>query len=85
MTDYAVSIVWDVNAEDAPEEVEGHATAVSGGHLVTTVYVPAESALRAYDVAATRGMAALDGALPIGFAIEPTSATPHFMLAAFGR
>jgi hypothetical protein len=85
MTDYAVSIVWDVNAEDGPEEIEGAATAVSGGRLVTTVHVPAESALRAYDVAMSRGMSALNGALPVGFAIEPTSATPHFMLAAFGR
>jgi hypothetical protein len=85
MTDYAVTIVWNVDAENGPEEVEGHATAVSDGRLVTTYYVSTESALRAYDVAATRGMAALNGALPIGFAIEPTSATPHFMLAAFGR
>jgi hypothetical protein len=85
MTDYAVSIVWNVDAEDGPEEVEGAATAASGGRLVTTFYVPAESALRAYDVAVTRGMAALGGPLPVGFAVEPTSPTPHFLLGHMGR
>ncbi|NUR00413.1 MAG: hypothetical protein HOY79_28945 [Streptomyces sp.] len=85
MTDYAVTIVWDVNAEDGPEEVEGAATAVSGGRLVTTYYVGAEFPLRAYDVAIASGRVALSGASPIGFAIEPASPTPHFLLGHMGR
>jgi hypothetical protein len=85
MTDYAVTIVWNVDAEDIQEGPEGAATAVSGGRLATTVYVEAESALRAYDGAVARLLPVMDGALPEGVAIEPVSATPHFLLGHMGR
>ena len=35
MTDYAVTIVWNVDAETAPEGPEGTATAVSRGQLAS--------------------------------------------------
>lgn len=89
MTDYAISIVWNLDAEDAPEEVGEAATAVSNGCLVTTYHVTAEVALRAYDVAMSRGLHDLSKAgapaVPIGFAVEPASPTPHFLLGAIGR
>lgn len=87
MTDYAVTIVWDIDAEDAPESVEGAATAVSHGRLATTVYVDAVEPLRAYEGALLALSASMGEARPYGVAIEPVAedARPHFMFGGMGR
>jgi hypothetical protein len=85
MTDYAVTIVWDVDPVEYPEGIEEAATAVSDGRLVTTVYVEALSALGALEGAENQLSAFMGGRPPIALAAEPVSTMPHFMLAAYGK
>jgi hypothetical protein len=88
MAEFMVSIVWDASPEGAEsglEAVEGAWVASSAGRLVTGVPVDAEGPSAAYEYAYIAARPFVGGARAIGFAAEPTSATPHFMLAAYGR
>jgi hypothetical protein len=87
MTEYAVTIVWDVDAETGVGdlELENVATVVSHGKVLTTVYVESESFLRAYESALVDLLQAVDGPLPVGMAVEPVTIQPHFMFGAIGR
>jgi hypothetical protein len=92
MTDYAVTIVWDCQADavgtaevlaaDSPEVV----LAVSHGRLVTVVYVTAEAPFEASSNAADalRPFAGRWGE-PIACTAEPVTANPYFMLATYGK
>jgi hypothetical protein len=91
MTDYAVTIVWDcqADAETAAEALQGTpevALAVSHGRLVTVVYVNAERPFEAASDAADvlRPLAGRWGE-PVACMAEPVSATPYFVLGHYGK
>jgi hypothetical protein len=88
MTDYAVTAVWDMDAEGAPPPEDlgrGLATSASYGRLVTTVYVSADDVQEATAEAFERwpGVLAWDKRI-IAMAVEVASPTPHFVFGAMG-
>jgi hypothetical protein len=85
MTHFAVTIVWDVDAEGEPEEIEGAPTAVSHGRLTTTVYLDAPTLPQAAEWAVLKLLNAMAPSQPLAYAVEPVSATPHFAFGIMGR
>jgi hypothetical protein len=91
MTDYAVTIVWDcqADAETAAEALQDSpevALAVSHGRLVTVVYVTADKPFAAAEEAAEllRPLAGRWGD-PVACSAEPTTTTPYFLLGHYGK
>jgi hypothetical protein len=93
MTDYAVTMVWECQADAesaaAAEALQGSpevALAVSHGRLVTVVYVTADRLFDAPGSAAEllRPLAERWGE-PVACSTEPTSATPYFLLDHYGK
>lgn len=91
VTDYVVTIVWNIPAEGWPDDfvmsVPGSWVASSDGCLVTGVPVSGGWPLTAGEDALNKVVRFVDTskALPVAMTIDPVSATPHFMLAAYGR
>lgn len=87
MTDYAVTVVWDVALDDVECPPDLCATLVSHeGRLATAVYVSADSAPEAQEAAIDRVSGYMAWSVtPVAVAVEPTSVMPHFVLGAMGR
>jgi hypothetical protein len=89
MAEYTVVQVWDQDGMPGELDrmpIKGIGVAWSRGRIVTTVTVETETIPEAISAAfAHTSPWMVPGAKVTGVAVEPTSATPHFMLAAFGR
>jgi hypothetical protein len=84
MSEFMVTLAWDLAPEAAESglgELDGAWVASSAGRLVTGLPVSAESPSTAYEYAYLAAKPFVGGAAPVGFAVEPVSATPHFQLA----
>jgi hypothetical protein len=84
MTDYAVTVVWDLPAE-ATDNVEGVWSMSSDGRMVTGYHVDAESTTEAIEKALTLIRGLPGGHDPLAVAVEATTPTPHFIIRGMGR
>ena len=84
MSEFMVTMVWDLAPEAAEsvfEALDGAWVASSAGQLVTGLSVRAEGPSAAFEYAYISAKPFVGGAAPVGYAVEPVSATPHFNLA----
>jgi hypothetical protein len=84
MSEFMVTVVWDLATEDVEsglEELDGAWVASSAGRLVTGLPVSAEGPSAAFEYAFISAKPFVGGAAPIGFAVEPVSSAVHFRLA----